>query len=598
MRKRRSLFKILSLFFAFALLAVACGDSGSSDNATGTTATTAAESGGGGGDTATTTTAAPAPSTTNTPVTEAETGPVYGGTLVVATEAEAAGWAPWQDPCSAPCVNVHRALYDQLLELNSDGQIVGYAAEGIEPNADLTEWTLTLRDGIKFHDGSALNADTVVDAYNMFQKDGPITSGIYGAAGVTSVEKVDDMTVKYVLSSGNAGFPDILTGVAGRIFSVEAAKADPEGFSANPVGSGPFVFGTWDRDNKLTLTRNPDYWRTDPDGNQLPYLDELIFRPIPDETTRLQSVIAGDVDVAQTLRQSTIRDAKAEGDSLKLLLFQGNNSGGAIFNVLEPPVDDVRVRQGLAWAMDQDLLIDILGGKGISDKASQFFSPDSPWYSQKVADMFPNNDVTKAIPLLQEYVDDPNRSDGKAPGDPIEVEFNCPPDPSLIQLSQGYQQLWEGTGLVKVNLNQVEQAAHISNAVGSPDTDPPFRGDFMINCWRVGGQGDPAAILGPAFAPVEASPVNFTNFFDPAMFDLLNQAKATADFDARYKLYEEVMTILAEQVPVVYTGYTATALITRPNVEGIGGWHVPNGDLGQGFPNAEGRYVETFLTEG
>ena len=101
---------------------------------------------------------------------------------------------------------------------------------------------------------------------------------------------------------------------------------------------------SWQRDSNLVVEKNEDYWR---DG--LPYLDGITFRPIPDEDTRISSLQSGDIDVLQTLRQSSVARAR-DLDGVDNYEYLGNNSGGSIINSSIPPFDDVRVRQALATA--------------------------------------------------------------------------------------------------------------------------------------------------------------------------------------------------------------------------------------------------------
>ena len=576
----KSLTKFVALLFSLSLIAAACGgdDDGGTEGATDNT----------GGETTEETTAA-APQ--DTPAEESDQEAVMGGEVTVGLEAETTGLRPWEDACSSPCANEMHAIYDPLFEYDSEGNLVGFLAESIEQNEDLTEYTVKLRDGVVFHDGTPLTADSIVKMFEV-QKTGAVSSGTVKTSGLTNVEKVDPLTVKYTLDAPNAGFPSYLSSTLagiplGFVFQADAALADPEGFNTNPIGTGPFKMVEWDRDNQMVLEKNDQYWMTDDAGNQLPYLDRIIFRPIPDEGTRLDSLLAGTIDVMQTLRQSTIRDARDAGDQIQRFEFQGSNAGGSIFNTMQAPVDDVRVRQGLAHAINQEALIEILGGTGISLPATQYFSPDSPWYSAEAAEAYPDFDQERAKELLQAYVDDPNRSDGAAPGSPIALQFNCPPDPSLIQLSQAYKEFWEATGLVTVQLNQFEQAAHIQNAL----TD-----QYMINCWRVGSEADPA-VLNATFADPAVSPVNFTNYVNPELQQILADAKAEPDVEARKELYSQAMLILAEELPNIYTGYTAMMLGALPPVEGINSWHLPNGELGAGAREAIGRYHETFVTD-
>ncbi|HSL57942.1 MAG TPA: ABC transporter substrate-binding protein, partial [Acidimicrobiales bacterium] len=364
-----------------------------------------------------------------------------------------------------------------------------------------------------------------------------------------------------------------------------------------------FQLESWNRDDRLVLTRNESYWRTDANGTQLPYLDELVFRPIPDEDSRLATVRSGDAQVGQTLRQSLVRQAQeaSEAGELQTFLAIGNNGGGSIFNTLVPPVDDQRVRLGLAHALVQEDLVDILGGTGITPPQSQYFSPDSPWFSEAVDEAWPKYEPETAQALLQEYIDDPARSDGQAPGTPISVTFNCPPDPSLIEISQAYQAFWNAVG-VEVELVQVEQAPHIGNAIGSPDTDPPFLGDYMINCWRMGANEDPYTTLSIAFGPVESQPQNFTNYTSETVTANIETLRTSTDFDERYAAVEAIMLEFTEQVPNLWTGGTATALYAQPNVRNLPAWTIPGPDgvepiLGSGVLNSEIYWAEVWLEQ-
>jgi peptide/nickel transport system substrate-binding protein len=465
---------------------------------------------------------------------------------------------------------------------------------------------MTLRPGVTFHNGVELTAQTIADMFPI-QQVGAASAGAVASANLASVEATGDLEVTYTLSQPNSAFPASLTRAPlGMVFEPAAAAADPDGYSTAPIGTGPFVIESRDLDNETVVTRNESYWGTDPDGNQLPYLDSVAFRPIPDENTRLDALLSGTVNAFQTLRQGTIRDARGAGDAIKLLEFQGNNVGGGMFNVLVPPFDDVRVRLALTQMNSQENVIEALGGTGISSEGTQWFSPDSPWYSQAVADAWPKFDFEAGVATLTEYVNDPERSDGKGAGEPIDVELSCPPDPTLIAAMQVLEQTWSGSGLVNVNLTNFDQQTHINNALGA---DNGFVGSHQAHCWRWSDDNDPSISINPFLAPpteeiaAEAglpgvvSPLNFPNWWSPESFEAAQAALRTDDFDERFALYESIMMNLAEEVPIWYSGYTATAIGTAPNVEGFNSWHVPSGDLGIGLPAAEGRYHEVFLTE-
>ncbi|WP_040339606.1 ABC transporter substrate-binding protein [Candidatus Blastococcus massiliensis] len=503
--------------------------------------------------------------------------PVTGGTITVGLEAETNGWIPGEGSFANAGTTVAYAIYDPLIKQTADGDLQPYLAESMEPNEDFTTWTLTLREGIQFHDGTPLNGEalkTIFDEYLTV----PTSNVANRLADVTSLDVVDDLTVQYVLEEPNAAFPDVLTGSPGWPFSPTAAAAAGPDAGANPVGTGPFRFVEWQRDSRLVVERNEDYWQ-----EGLPYLDGITFRPIPDEDTRFQSLQSGDIDVMQTLRQSTVARAR-DLDGVDNYEYLGNNSGGSIINTSKPPFDDVRVRQALAHGIDQPALIDVIGGTGLTPDATQYFSPDSPFYSEEAAEAFPVYDPERAQELYDEYINDPARSDGQPVGTDISFTYNCPPDPSLNELSQLYQSFWSDLG-IDVSLNTVEQAAHIQNGLAK---------DYDVQCWRVGAETDPYFTLKDAFT---AGPLNFTGYTSAVIDENLEILRTTTDLADRQAAVEAISLDISENVPNLFTGYTLTDVAVREQVKNVDGWEFPDGTAGNGVPGATTMWAYVWLAD-
>ena len=582
MRQRR-LISALAVPLVFAFVAASCGSDDSSSEGTTAPEGTEAPTDDTEPDT---TTAGTADGEVDTTVVEETDTPVYGGTLTMGLEAEANGFRPWEDGCAEPCVNIARTFFEPLVQQNADGLYEGWLADTIEPNEDFTVWTVTLRPGITFHNGVELTAQTIADMFAI-QQTGAISSGLIATNQLLSVEATDDMTVTYTLGSPNSAFPSSLSLVGlGYVFEPGAATADGAGFSTNPVGTGPFVMDKRDIDNETIVVRNESYWRTADNGDQLPYLDSVAFRPIPDEGTRLDALISGTVNLFETRRQGTIRDAREE-TGIQMFEFQGNNTGGGMYNTAVPPFDDVRVRLGLNHLNDQERVIEALGGTGISLPNTQWFSADSPFWTQEAADTYPVFDFEVGTGLLREYIDDPARSDGKAPGEKIDVELSCPPDPTLIAAMQVLEQVWSGSELVNVTLTQFDQATHINNAIAD---------EHKAHCWRWSGEGDPSTAINPFLTDPAVSVSNFPNWFDPEAFGWAEQAIQTDDFEERKALYSQIMVRINEQAPVWYSGGTATLIAADENIRGINNWTLPSGSLGNGTPGALTYFTSIFIS--
>ncbi|MGY1755251.1 ABC transporter substrate-binding protein [Blastococcus sp. SYSU D01042] len=488
--------------------------------------------------------------------------PVEGGSITVGLEAETNSWMPHEGTFNQPGLNVAYAIYDPLMQRSEEGTVEPYLAESLEPNEDLTEWTLTLRPDVQFHDGTPLNAEALKTIFDTYLKS-PSSRLAAQLAQVSSLDVVDDLTVVYRLAETNAAFPDLLVGASGWPFSPTAAAAAGPDAGSQPVGTGPFTFVEWQRDSRLVVEKNANYWQ---EGK--PYLDEIVFRPIPDEDTRLASLQSGDIDVMQSLRQSTVIRAR-ELDGVNNFEHLGSNSGGLTLNTSIAPFDDIRVRQALVHAVDQEALIEVLGGSGVTPPQTQFWSPDSPWYSEEVAESYPGFDPERAQELYDEYINDPERSDGQPVGTQLSFTFQCPPDPSLNELSQLYQALWGALG-AQVELQQTEQAAWIQDMLAR---------DYETGCTRVGADRDPYLVFDDAFTD---GPLNMTAFQSPEIDAQLEILRTTTDTEARKAAVEEIGLILNENVPNAFSGGTLTVLATQEAVRNLDGWTFPDGTMGNG----------------
>jgi peptide/nickel transport system substrate-binding protein len=511
--------------------------------------------------------------------------PQYGGRVVIGLEAEAGGYTPGLTATGTSSPSVDYAIYDPLVVVNSEGDFEPFLAETMEVNDDLTEWTFKLREGVVFHDGTPLDAEAIVWNFdNLHQAEGSLTTGAIAAAGVVSVEAVDEFTVTYTLNAPNAAFPDLLTGRVGMPVSPTAfQEMGVDAFNSKPVGTGPFVVQNWTPDDRITLTRNPDYWMTDEFGNQLPYLDEVEFRPLPDEDSRFQSLMADDVQIIQTTRGYSgkrIVEAANEG-GFGANPATGNIAGASIFNVARAPFDDIRVRKALIMAADSEAIAVAQGYDGITQPATQFTSVDSPWYSTAAAESYlgGEGDIEGAKALLEEYINDPNRSDGLAPGSRLSVRYQCPPEPSLQDMAQVLQATWAEIG-VDVELVAVEQPVLIATVLGSADNG--MIGDFDISCWRVGTNEDPLAYVQNYFGPVESTITNFVNFTDPEISELLVTLKESPNFADRYAALERINIINNENATTAWHISYVSTIGWREDLRGVSEYRQASGNLGRG----------------
>jgi peptide/nickel transport system substrate-binding protein len=488
--------------------------------------------------------------------------PVTGGSITVGLESETNSYLPSIWAGSQAGINVAYTIFDPLVTRDVDNQVEPYLAESLEPNEDFTVWTLKLRPGVEFHDGTPLDADamkTIFDDY--LTVDGANTQG--ALRDVEAMDVVDDLTVTYTLSRPNAAFPDILAGPSGWPFSPTAAAELGDGFGDRPVGTGPFKFVSWQRDGAFVVERNDDYWQ-----EGLPYLDEITFRPIPDEETRATSLESGDVDAVQSVRLSTFLDRVRQIPDIEIALGLSNGGGNIIFNTTEPPMDDVRIRQALAYAIDQQAVVDVVAGGAadVTELRSGFFASNSDYYSDAVAEAWPRRDVDRAQELYDEYVNDPDRSDGRSPGSPVAFTYTATNVPSLVEQATAYQGFWEELGF-EVTVDPIEQSVLIQQAL---------TGDYQAMNFRAGGEQDPLTTLEAAFGDPEVFITNFTNYNTEEVEEVLDTLRTTDDLEVRKAAVEELGLKLAEDVPVYWTGSDLAFIAYNDRVKGVASWVLPS----------------------
>ncbi|MGZ4770230.1 MAG: ABC transporter substrate-binding protein, partial [Ilumatobacteraceae bacterium] len=316
------------------LIAASCGkknDTGTvATNATiGATATTAAPSSNtqpaGTVASATTAVAVTTPAATTTPAKK----PVPGGEITMSGEAEVANpWTPAAMQCDSYCQERARSFFDPIAAIGADIKVHPYLAESITPNADATQWTIKVRSGINFTDGTPVNADAFIDNIQRSGLGLLLSAQLTDIAKVPSaadptkkelkIQKVDDMTLTIFTGKDGdpaqplpwPGFDYYLTGQLGLIASptwLKAVDADPTK-ATQPVGSGPFIVQSYAPRDALVVTKNPNYWQKDADGVQLPYLDKITFKVIEDSTTAEGALRSGDIDVFADSNAAVIAD--------------------------------------------------------------------------------------------------------------------------------------------------------------------------------------------------------------------------------------------------------------------------------------------------
>jgi peptide/nickel transport system substrate-binding protein len=228
-----------------------------------------------------------------------DSGPgVRGGSLVYGIEADTSGgWCLAEAQLAIGGIQVARAIYDTLTAPGADGKIHPYLAEAVTPSANATVWTIKLRSGIKFSDGSALDAQVVKDNLDAYRGTLPVRKPLlftFVFSDIKSTAIVDASTVKVTMKRPWQAFPWFLWSSARLGIMGEAQVKDPKNCNTRLIGTGPFVKVSWTVGDKFVAKRNPNYWQKDSNGTQLPYLDQITFVPQEDSAKRVSALQAGD----------------------------------------------------------------------------------------------------------------------------------------------------------------------------------------------------------------------------------------------------------------------------------------------------------------
>ena len=533
--------------------------------------------------------------------------PVHGGTLIYGIEADVANpWAPYGLTCSISCAMPLGSLSDPLFDFDEEGNLIPVLAEGIESNEDASVWTMTMREGVLNHDGTPFDAEAVAYNINLCR----------ASAGrgqdfllVDDVEVVDPVTVVFTLSQSWAAFPAAaldtpcgthmmapswlktletnplreesrFTGTD--LIDQETVDTEPTGDQTQPVSMGPFQFVSYTagNGNGMVVERFEDYWRGDgPNsvtGEGLPYLDGIEFVIAVDIASRSAGLKSGQFDIIHTANTDEIADFREEGDNF--VRIEANKFGETSFwlinqadnDELDPegtnatnPAVDVRVRQALAHGMDRDELAEVRGG-GIVQPANGPFAPGQPGYLDDNG--YPEYDPARAVELLEEYVNDPERSDGKAVGEPIAFSFNTTNDPFNVETNQLVVSMWNETfgELIDTEVTPIEQGVYVSEAVV---------GNYEIQSWRQHGGTDHDTQLrfwtSDTVAPIGTPTFNFGRFHDPDLDELAAASRVETDPEARLGILEDMNRLFGERVYYLPSWWTVWGIIAGPYVQNI-----------------------------
>ena len=460
--------------------------------------------------------------------------------------------------------DVQTALFDTLVDIARGAQtrIPGLATSW-DISADGLTYTFHLRDGVKFHTtpwfkpSRDLNADDVVFTYqrlldrNMpFRKAYPTESAYVGDLAwdklIASVEKLDPLTVRFRLREPNAPFINSVSATFTSIHSAEYAaqllKAGrPHQLNTQPVGTGPFMFKSAQKDSNVRMVRNPDFWRP-----EVYRVDNLIYIATTDRNVRSQKLKAGECDISALAVQNDATELRKD-PNIQITSSPGSNIGYLSFQVEKPPLDKLEVRQALDMAIDKKRLVDaVFQGAGTVANSAL---PGSNWtHDDKLAATVYNPEKAREL-LKKAGVSNLTISLWKIP---VQRAYN----PNGALTAEMIQADWAKIG-VKADIVTYEWGEYIKR-MNAGQHEAGMAG------WNA--DAEPNGVLSILTC---SSGNNSSKWCNPTYDGLVLQGRRTTDRDKRKAIYLAAQKIVAEQVPWSVLAYGNLNVPVRKNVIGF-----------------------------
>lgn len=437
---------------------------------------------------------------------------------------------------------VFSGLCDKLFDINEKLEIVPQLATGFE-YTDPKTLIVKLRAGVKFHDGTSMDAAAV--KYSLERHvNFPGSARKAELSAMDQIEVVDPLTVKISLKAPSAPFVAQLTDRAGMIISPKAAEAAGKDFALKPVCAGPFRFVERVAQDHITLERFAEYW----DAASV-HFARVIYLPIPDTSIKLTNLQAGSIDIAERMAATDVPAVKKDS-KLDIVIFPSLGYESININLgrgekgKTPLGQNALVRKAFELSIDRAELMQVLNG-GLFTPTVQAIPASSPFFNANLK--VPARDIAKAKALLAQ-------AGVKLP---VVIPLTVANTPVQKQMGEVVQSMAAEAGFdVKV------QAAEFASML-SAETN----GDFVASGIGWSGRADPDGNL-YSFAYTGA-PLNNSGYSDKDVDSWLDQARATTDIATRKALYAKITEKMATDLPILYLDSNAWVTAKTKKLSGF-----------------------------
>lgn len=431
-------------------------------------------------------------------------------------------------------LTVTEQIYETLMRFGADGELepeLATAWEEVAPGVLRVE----LRRGVRFHDGTPLDAAAVAGSFERLLDPATGSRGRFVLAMIDEIRVVDDHTLEFVSDPPFVALPAHLTFPAAAI--VPVARAETLG--RDPVGSGPYRFESWRDGERIDLTADPEHW------GGAPAIDGVRFRILPDAATRRVELRAGGIDLLFSPSPDAFESLAADPE-VATLAEPGTRIVYLGFNLEDPLLADERVRRSVAHAIDkraiaEDFLL------GYADPATSFLPP-SVRFAAEFDDPYPY-DPTRARALLAE-----------AGVEGARLELNVPTGSDVEPIGELLQAMLAQVG-IELTLRAESFAANYASLTAG-------RVDLWLDFWDA-STFDPYFTLWSFLHSSEIGANNFARYAEPAVDAALERARSEADPAARAELWREVQRSLLDDLPMLPLVHPQSLRVFDPDLRGV-----------------------------
>ncbi|CAM5793830.1 ABC transporter substrate-binding protein [Brevibacillus borstelensis] len=450
-------------------------------------------------------------------------------------------------------------IYETLVSYeDTNTTVIPGLAESWEISEDGLTYTFKLRQGVKFHDGTDFNAEAVkfnfdrwMDKSNKYHdpEGFPYYNDMFGGYKgdpdhvIKEIKVVDAHTIQFVLNRTQAPF---LANLGMSPFAIASPKAIEGGkLGDEPVGTGPFKFAGWKRNDIITLEKNPDYW-----NKGYPKLDKVIFKVIPENTARLTALTSGEIDLMDGLNPDDAEAVK-ENKDLQLLLRPSMNVGYLAFNTEKKPFDNPKVRQAISHAINKPEMVKAFYS-GLGEPATNPMPPSLWGYNDQIKDREYNLDQAKKLLAEAGY---PNG---------FKVQFMAMPVPRPYipdgkKMAEAIQQDLKKIG-IETEIVTMEWATYLEKTrLGEYE--------MCLLGWN-GDNGDPDNFLYTLLDKNTINGNNIPRYSNEEVHQLLLKAQSTSDQKERETLYKKAQELIFNDAPLVPIAHSTPPIAAKAGVTG------------------------------